>query len=261
LFFAIFGIMRFVLLPFTIVYRIYFALVFFTVLTLFYPVFWVLLMSEKNYVRVFRLKVIVSAIILFLDFIYIRRLSKPKIEGPYVICCNHSSYLDIILMYRILPHTRFLFMGKSELLRWPVLSIFFRKVDIAVNREKRHSAMRSIIRAKTELSKGWSIVIFPEGKIPIDAPKLDHFKSGPFKLAIEAQVPVLPITILDNWKLFHTDPVLTAWARPGFSRVVIHDEIPTTGMTKKDSVTLRHRTFEAINKTLLQYNGEIIKNL
>ena len=253
--------MRFVLLPFVILYRIYFALIFFTVLTLFYPFFWILLMNEKNFQRVFRLKVLVSQIILILDFIYIRRLTAPKLKGPYVICCNHTSYLDIILMYRILPHTKFLFMGKSELLRWPILSIFFRKIDIAVNREKRHSAMKSIIRARQELNKGWSIVIFPEGKIPLDAPKLDHFESGPFKLAIDSQVPILPITILDNWKLFHTDPVLTGWARPGFARVIIHDEIVTKGMTKKESVNLGHKTFEVINKSLLQYNKEVIEKL
>ncbi|MBI3136565.1 MAG: 1-acyl-sn-glycerol-3-phosphate acyltransferase [Bacteroidetes bacterium] len=249
--------MRLLLLPFVIVYRIYFAIVFFAVLTLFYPVFWILLMSEKNNEKVFKLKAIVSSIILFLDFIYIRRLTKPKLKGPYVICPNHSSYLDIILMYRVLPHTRFLFMGKSELLRWPILSIFFRKVDIAVNREKRHSAMKSILRARQELSKGWSIVIFPEGKIPLDAPKLDLFKSGAFKLAIDAQVPVLPITIIDNWKLFYTDPVLTGYARPGISRVIIHDEISTKNMTKKDLVLLRHRTFEVINKPLLKYNKKV----
>lgn len=252
--------MKILLVPFIVLYRVYFAAIFFVVLTLFYPAFWFLLLSSKNNERVFRLKAIVSSIILFLDFIYIRRLTKPKLKGPYVICPNHSSYLDIILMYRVLPHTKFLFMGKSELLRWPILSIFFRKVDIAVNREKRHSAMRSILRARQELNKGWSIVIFPEGKIPVNSPRLDLFKSGPFKLAIDAQVPVLPISIIDNWKLFYTDPVLTGRAHPGFARVIIHDEISTKGMTKKDLVSLRHRTFETINKSLLEYNKEVYLN-
>lgn len=252
------NILRILFLPFTILYRIYFAAIFFTVLLIFYPVFWLLLMSEKNNEKVFKLKTIVSSIILFLDFIYVRRLTNPKLNGPYVICPNHSSYLDIITMYRYLPHTKFLFMGKSELLRWPILSIFFRKVDIAVNREKRHSAMKSILRARHELSRGWSIVIFPEGKIPVDSPKLDSFKSGPFKLAIDAQVPILPITIIDNWKLFYTDPVLTGLARPGISRVIIHDEIDTKDMTKKDLVTLRNQTFDIINKPLLNYNKSVI---
>ncbi len=186
----------------------------------------------------------------------------PKdLEGPYVICPNHASYLDIIIMYLILPKNKFLFVGKSELLRWPILSIFFKKIDIAVNREKRHSAMRSILRAKQELKNGWSIVIYPEGKIPLAAPKLDEFKNGPFKLAIDSNVPVLPITIIDSWKRFNVDPVLTGLASPGICRVIIHNPISTDGMEKKDLLNLRTDTYDVINDTLLKYNKKIIEKL
>jgi len=197
-----------------------------------------------------------SRIILTLDFIGLRHVQKPPIldDTPYVICANHASYLDVILMYRILPKKRFLFIGKAELLKWPIINIFFKKVDIAVNREKRSSGMRSIIRAKQEIQNGWSIVIFPEGGIPINAPKLDHFKNGAFKLAIDEQIPVLPITIINNWKLFNTDPLLTGMARPGIARVIVHEPIPTEGMNKKDLIPLRQRTFETINEPLVAYN-------
>lgn len=255
--------MRYIFLPFVILYRIYFAVVFFAVLTVLYPVFWVMLRNDRNFEKVFRLKVATSRIILFLDFIYLKKLSFPKDlpPGPYVICANHSSYLDIILMYPILPKTKFMFIGKSELLRWPVISIFFKRMDIGVNREKRHSAMRSIIRAKQEISKGWSIVIYPEGAIPPGAPKLHPFKSGAFKMAIEEQVPILPITLVNSWKLFATDPPLTAWARPGVCKFVIHDPIPTKGLEKKDLVNLRSETFNVINGPLLEYNKEVIEKL
>lgn len=254
--------MKYLLVPFIIIYRIYFAFVFFTVLTLLYPVFYVLLLKEKHFERVFKLKLLTSRIILFLQFIYVKKMQLPdKLDGPYVICPNHSSYLDIIIMYSVLPNTRFLFVGKSELLRWPVLNIFFRRVDIAVNREKRHSAMRSILRAKKEIDNGWSIVIFPEGKIPLNTPKLDEFKNGPFKLAIDSQIPVLPITILNSWKLFNVDPVLTGIARPGICRVIVHEPIETKGMDKKDLLTLRTQTFDTINKPLMDYNGVVIENL
>jgi 1-acyl-sn-glycerol-3-phosphate acyltransferase len=237
--------------------------VFFAVLTILYPIFWVMLLNDKNFEKVFRLKVATSRIILFLDFIYLKKISFPKElpPGPYVICANHSSYLDIILMYPILPNTKFMFIGKSELLRWPVLNIFFKKMDIGVNREKRHSAMRSIIRAKQEIKKGWSIVIYPEGKIPLNTPKLNPFKSGAFKMAIEEQVPILPITLVDTWKLFATDPLLTAWARPGICRVIVHDPIPTKGLEKKDLVNLRRETFAVINQPLLKYNKKVIEKL
>lgn len=222
-----------------------------------------MLMKEENFEKVFRLKVMTARLILFLDFIFIKKLKQPKNlpEGPYVICSNHSSYLDIIQMYPILPRTKFMFIGKAELLRWPIISIFFKKMDIDVNRQKRHSAMKSIIRAKKEIAKGWSIVIYPEGKIPYNTPKLNEFKSGAFKMAIEEQVPILPITLIDTWKLFDVDPPLSAPARPGISRVVIHDPISTKGMDKKDLVTLRQQTFDVINAPLEQYNKEIIEKL
>ena len=253
--------MKILLMPFIIVYRLYFAVIFFTVLTILYPVFWVLLIGDSHFEKVFKLKVFTAKVILFLDFIYVKRMkvSDLKLEGPYVICSNHSSYLDIIQMYRVLPKTKFMFIGKAELLRWPVINIFFKKVDIAVNRQKRHSAMRSIIRAKKEIAKGWSIVIYPEGKIPLDTPKLSPFKAGAFKMAIEEQVPILPITLLDTWKLFEADPPLRANARPGISRVVIHDPIPTEGLEKKDLVTLRKKTFDIINEPLIEYNSKVIE--
>lgn len=191
-----------------------------------------------------------------MDFIGLKHVSKPPqlADKPYVICANHASYLDIILMYRIIPKNKFLFIGKAELLKWPIINIFFKKVDIAVNREKRSSGMRSIIRAKQEINNGWSIVIFPEGGIPIDAPKLNPFKNGAFKLAVEEQIPILPITIINNWKLFNTDPFLTGMASPGIAKVIVHDPIPTEGMNKKDLINLRQRTFETINKPLVSNN-------
>ncbi len=219
-----------------------------------------MLLNDKNFEKVFRLKVATSRIILFLDFIFPKRIEMPEeaLTGPYVICSNHSSYLDIIQMYSILPRTKFMFIGKAELLRWPIINIFFKRMDIGVNREKRHSAMRSIIRAKKEISKGWSIVIYPEGGIPVNTPVLNPFKAGAFKMAIEEQVPILPITLIDTWKLFDADPPLTARARPGISRVVIHEPISTKGLEKKDLVNLRQQTFEVINAPLLKYNKEQI---
>lgn len=246
--------MRTALLPLIIIYRIYFAVIFFLVLLILYPVFWTLLLKRSNFNRVFKLKVITARIILFLDFIGMNRSGDlPQVsQGPFVICTNHSSYLDIILMYRILPKQRFLFIGKSELLKWPIMNIFFKKIDIAVDRNKRNSAMRSIARAQKELANGWSIAIFPEGGIHPTTPLLGTFKNGAFKLAIDAQVPILPITILDNWKIFSAEPLFTGRAQPGISRVIVHSPISTVGLDKNDLISLRQKTFDTINAPLLK---------
>lgn len=113
--------------------------------------------------------------------------------------------------------------------------------------------MQSIIRAKKELQNGWSIVIFPEGGIPANAPILNPFKNGAFKLAIETGTPILPITIIDNWRLFNSDPLLTGQASPGISRLIVHKPIITAGMDKKDLIHLRKQTFDTINAPLLKY--------
>ncbi len=249
--------MRIVFIPLIIIYRIYFALVFFLVLLILYPIFWILLLKRSNFERVFKLKVFTARVILFFDFIGLKRIQPlPKLDdGPYVICANHSSYLDIILMYRVLPHTKFLFVGKSELLKWPIINIFFKKLDIAVDRKNRNSGMQSINRAKEELKAGWSIIIFPEGGIPANTPTLNPFKNGAFRLGIDAQVPILPVTILDNWKLFSVEPLFTGAARPGYSRVIVHEPLRTIGMDKKDLISLRQETFEIIHSTLSKYNG------
>lgn len=245
--------MKKLLLPLTLLYRIYFAVVFFLVLAILYPIFWVLLLKKSNYPTVFKLKVFTARIILFLDFIGIQKKGENPLpnSGPYVVCANHTSYLDIITMYRILPKNRFLFIGKAELLRWPVINIFFKKLDIAVDRKKRTSGMESILKAKAGIDDDWSIVIFPEGGILENAPVLNRFKNGAFGLAIDKQVPILPITILNNWKLFGTEPILTAFARPGISKVIVHPLIETKGMTKKDLIPLREQTFTTIKKPLL----------
>lgn len=246
--------MKKLLLPLTILYRIYFALIFFVVLAILYPIFWLLLLKKSNYPKVFKLKVFTARLILIFDFIGVRKTGKNPLpeNGPYVVCANHSSYLDIILMYRVLPKNRFLFIGKSELLKWPVINIFFKKLDITVDRKKRSSGVQSILKAKEGLDDGWSIVIFPEGGIPDNAPVLNRFKNGAFGLAIDKQVPILPITILDNWKLFGTDPILTAYAQPGISNVIIHPLIKTEGLSKKDLISLREQTFNTIEAPLLK---------
>jgi 1-acyl-sn-glycerol-3-phosphate acyltransferase len=230
-------------------------------LLIFYPVFWILLLNDKHYNLVFRVKVVTAKFMLFFQGIWHKNLNKTDklMDESYVICVNHTSYLDIIFLFTILNKHRFLYIGKKELASWPIMGIFFRKLDISIDRRNPREALKAIIKAKERLKQKWSIVIFPEGTIPKDVPNLGRFKNGAFKMAIETQKSILPITVLDNWKLLRTSPFLTAPARPGRSRVIIHDPIPTTGMTQKDLVSLRDKTYDIINAPLIKYHGKALK--
>ena len=64
------------------------------------------------------------------------------------------------------------------------------------------------------------------------------FKTGAFRLAIQKQVAIIPVTYLDNWQILGDLGKLFGWARPGITRVVIHDPIETKGMTEEDLLPL-----------------------
>ena len=90
----------------------------------------------------------------------------------------------------------------------------------------------------------------PEGTISRDSPKLRPFKNGAFKLAIEKQVPIVPITFLNNWKLLQDRPLLQGLSRPGLACIVVHKPIETKGLTLEDLLTLKAQVENIIEKTL-----------
>ena len=72
-------------------------------------------------------------------------LSNLNSNDNYIICANHKSYLDIVLMYLVID-IDFAFLGKSELLKWPVINIFFKRgVDIPVYRDSKTRAAECLI--------------------------------------------------------------------------------------------------------------------
>ena len=100
------------------------------------------------------------------------------------------------------------------------------------------------------LKKGNSVVVFPEGTIPKNTPQLGNFKSGAFKLAVENQIPIIPITFLDNYKRLEMKGLFSGKAGPGIARAIIHEPIPTIGLTEKDLIPLQDKVYAIINKEL-----------
>lgn len=115
--------------------------------------------------------------------------------------------------------TDFSFIGKKELLNNPVTGLFFRSIDLPIDRESRLSAFRVFKKAQEALSRGRSILIFPEGTIHGGyPPRLGEFKNGPFRLALETGIPIIPVIIQDAWKLFWDDGKKLG-TRPGIVHV------------------------------------------
>lgn len=205
----------------------YVGLVFVATLLFFYPFIFITLSRVSWRKWSFPINVAWSFSVRILCLIWVHRVRKVKLpKGPYLIVSNHTSYFDIFIMYSLLPRHRFLFMGKSEILSYPLVKTFFKRLNIPVYRKDRMKAAKSFIQAKNAINSGWSIVIFPEGGIPDDdLPQMVPFKDGAFKLSKNAQIPIIPITFLDHYHMFSDPDQALGYAHPGVSRVYMHDII------------------------------------
>jgi len=146
-------------------------------------------------------------------------------------------------------------MAKQELASIPVFNIFFKKMNITVNRKSATSGKIAMQRCANEIDKKHSVVVFPEGTIPDGVPNMLRFKNGAFKLAIEKQVPVIPITFLTNYKRLEMASLFRGKAGPGLAKAIIHKPISTKGMTQEDVVLLRDKVFNIINAEIQKNNN------
>jgi 1-acyl-sn-glycerol-3-phosphate acyltransferase len=235
-------------------YKIYIIICFTILLLLLYPFYLLLLLNEKHFNKGFNLLLVHTGVLMYLVGIFMQVKNKHYIKKgqAYVITPNHSSYLDILILYQTFTQY-FVFMGKKELANIPVFNIFFKKMNIPVDRKSIMSGKRAMNRCEEELEKGRSVVIFPEGTISDNVPEMLNFKSGAFKLAIDKQVPIIPITFLTNHKRVEMAGLFSGKASPGIARAIIHEPIPTVGMTEKDIDPLKNRVFNIINDELLAY--------
>jgi len=164
----------------------------------------------------------------------------------YIICPNHTSNLDIASMC-ILVKGECSFIGKEALKDGLVTGLFFRSVDIPVNRDSNISAYRAFKKAAEKLENGTSVVIFPEGKIGDEYPPILHsFKNGPFKLAIELKIPIIPVSSANTWKMLWDDGTKYG-TKPGIANIYVHKPIETDKLTIADADNLRDRVFNLLN--------------
>ena len=242
--------MKYILFPFQWIWRSLFFVNAVLTFFIFFPFFFVFLSSRKWFPLAFKLKKIWAHFILFpvLIFYSVKRKTTLDRNQSYVFCPNHTSYLDIMLIYITIPNY-FHTVGKAELKKVPLFSKFFSRMNIPVNRKSLKDSHRAFLRAGDDMDKGISITMFPEGTINHSAPVMGRFKNGPFRLAIDKQVPIVPITFMNNWDLLPDDYGRRV-GHPGIARVIFHEPIETKGMTEEDLETLKQKVFVAINEPL-----------
>lgn len=203
------------------------------------PILIITISSEKTYPQFFVLARLWAKIILFgMGLPYrIEREEEMEKGKSYMLVANHTSMTDIMLML-VISKNPFVFVGKKELVKIPIFGFFYKRTCILVDRNSSKSRFEVFKRAQKRLNQGLSICIFPEGGVPEDETVLlDEFKDGAFRLAIEHQIPIIPMSFYDNKKRFSFNFFS---GRPGLMRAKVHTFVDTEGLTMDDKTDIKN---------------------
>jgi 1-acyl-sn-glycerol-3-phosphate acyltransferase len=161
---------------------------------------------------------------------------------PCVFMSNHQSVMDTAALVLTLP-VSWRFVAKREL-TWIPLFGWAMKLGghVIVDRAHHQRAVASLHRAAEQVRRGTNVVIFPEGTRSASG-EMRAFKSGGFHLAIEAQVPILPVTVSGSRRL---TPKGSLRIESGPVKLVYGKPIETRGLRPEDREALKQRVREAI---------------
>ena len=229
---------------FWLFYRIWFYILVALPILLLLPILLISISREQWYPFFFKLARFWARFILVgMGFrIKIMREEIPIQKKSYMFVANHTSMTDIMLMLVSIKNP-FVFVGKKELAKIPLFGFFYKRTCILVDRSSAKSRQAVFLRAQRRLKQGLSICIFPEGGVPDPAILLDDFKDGAFRLAINHQIPIVPLTFYDNKKRFS---YIFFSGGPGKMRAKVHRFLQTTGLKIEDTKRLNERTRKVI---------------
>lgn len=229
-------------------FNYYYTLIALITLTLFYPLLYIFSRKPSRYPTLNRLRRWCSYVGATLSGIFFNIKHEEPVDWSrtYIVCPNHTSNLDILSM-SIVVKNNCNFISKAELADNPLVSVFLKSVDIMVDRESKMSSFRAFKKAEENLKKGITLIIFPEGKIGDEYPPILHeFKNGPFRLAIELKLPILPVTSLNTWHI-QWDNGTKLGMRPGICDIFVHKPIEITDMVIADADKLKDMVYNTIN--------------
>jgi len=181
-----------------------------------------------------------------------------QFKKPHIFVSNHNSYLDIPPIVQ-LKHQPIRALGKFESSKIPIFGWVYKAAVIMVDRSSTAKRAQSLRNLKAALHKKISIFIFPEGTFSMtDKQPLKSFFNGAFKLAIEMQVPIQPILMIDSVDRMHYDSVFSL--TPGPNRVVYLKTIEVTKYTLQDIEILKKEVYDRMDEGLRKYRSYPIKS-
>jgi len=156
------------------------------------------------------------------------------VAGPAVYAANHASALDILVVFGHLP-VDFRIVYKRSLSLVPLLGwAIWLGGHVPIDRSHPFRARRGLDAAARRIRGGTSVVVFPEGTRSPDG-AVRRFKRGSFSLALQAGVPVVPVSLVGVKAVV---PRGLPSVRPGLVSVVLHPAVPVAGRSADEAEAL-----------------------
>ena len=163
-------------------------------------------------------------------------------KGPVVFVGNHQGYADIAAYFAAFRKFQFAFVAKRELAKIPLYGKWMPRIrSVFIERDDPRASLEAIKAGIDLIEKGFSLVIFPEGtrsKGPVPGP----FLKGSLKLATKPGVPIIPVSMNGTYNMYEKTGVI----QPALIRIIVHDPIPTQGITRKEEKELNERVEQIV---------------
>jgi len=145
---------------------------------------------------------------------FVRKIIKGKehfaTKQPFVVVCNHNSFMDVPLSSTGIPGTNKT-IAKIEMSRIPLFGIIYKRGSVLVDRKSEQSRKRSYMQMKEVLQMGLHMCIYPEGTRNKSGEPLQRFHDGAFRLAVDTGTPVVPSLIFYTTKVLPRDKPFFFW--------------------------------------------------
>ncbi len=240
------------------IYSTYCLVLFGLIFLVMLPFFLLFMIKKEWYPYALKLNYLWSRLYFFLCFIPVSLEWRFPLDKnvTYIFTANHTSWFDIVMLGYV-PKP-IVFVGKASIGKLPLFGYMYRKLHITLDRNNLRSRYAALEKAKRVIDEGFSLGMFPEGGIrTTNPPQMVSFKDGPFRVAIEKQVPIVPVTIPFNWMCLPEDGSLLVYRRK--LKIIFHEPISTKGLTLADLEHLKSRVFKVIDEELKRQNKPAVK--
>ncbi len=171
-------------------------------------------------------------------------------KKSHIFVINHTSFLDACAIPIAIPST-LVGLGKKELSKIPIFGWVTSRFAIWIDRSNPESRKEGSKKMKALLKGGTSVLVAPEGTRNNTDEVLLPFRYGPFRLAIESQIPITPVVIHNAAKLMKRGSLLL---KPGVVHSYILPEVSVEGMTEDHLESLTQNVFKMMKNKIEELN-------